>query len=228
MLIAEDLLLLLTDDENGKLAASSSEVDVAVGGAMLVELTLLGRVDVAGPDEDVRKGRLVVTDRTPTGDALLDEALARVARKEGKKPEDVVGSLAKKMRERLYDRLADQGILREEQGRVLGIFPTTRWPAGQSQHEDAVRTRLESALRNGLAGDPRTGALISLLSALGATHKVVDPATLGLTKHQLKDNAKRIGEGAWASAAVRKAIDSMNAAVAVAATVATTAAVSGS
>jgi hypothetical protein len=116
-----------------------------------------------------------VTDPTPTGYALLDEALDRVALKEGKKPEDVVGSVAQKMRERPYDRLADQGILREEQGRILGVCPTTRWPAGQSQHEDAVRTRLQSALRNGMAGDPRTGALISLLSPLGATHKVVDP-----------------------------------------------------
>jgi hypothetical protein len=35
MLIAEDLLLLLTNDETGKLVASASEVDVALGGALL-------------------------------------------------------------------------------------------------------------------------------------------------------------------------------------------------
>lgn len=60
MLLAEDLLLLLTDDGTGKLAASSTEVDVALGGALLVELTLMQRVDVAGSDERVREGRLVV------------------------------------------------------------------------------------------------------------------------------------------------------------------------
>jgi hypothetical protein len=79
MLIAEDLLLLLTDDETGKLVASASEVDVALGGALLVELTLMQRLDLAGPSEQVRKGHLVVRDASATSDPLLDEALAMVA-----------------------------------------------------------------------------------------------------------------------------------------------------
>jgi hypothetical protein len=57
MLLAEDLLLLLTDDDTGQLAASSAEVDVALGGALLIELALTGRVDVASSDERVRCGR---------------------------------------------------------------------------------------------------------------------------------------------------------------------------
>lgn len=78
MLIAEDLLLLLTNDETGKLVASASEVDVALGGALLVELTLMQRLDLAGPSEQVRKGHLVVRDASATSDPLLDEALAMV------------------------------------------------------------------------------------------------------------------------------------------------------
>ena len=66
----------LTDDDSGRLVASADGVDVALGGAMLIELTLLGRVDVAGPGESVRKGRLLVKDVGPTPDPLLDEALA--------------------------------------------------------------------------------------------------------------------------------------------------------
>ena len=73
MLIAEDLLLLLTDDDSGKLTGTVSEVDVALGGAMLIELTLMGRVDVAGPSDSVRKGRLVVRDPSPTDDLFLDD-----------------------------------------------------------------------------------------------------------------------------------------------------------
>ena len=78
MLLAEDLLLLLTDDDSGKLAASGAEVDVALGGALLVELALMERVDIAGPDESVREGRLLVRNPGPTGDGLLDETLAAV------------------------------------------------------------------------------------------------------------------------------------------------------
>jgi hypothetical protein len=129
MLLAEDLLLVLTDDDAGKLAASSTNVDLALGGALLVELALMDRVDVAGAEERVREGRLVIRDTNPTGDGLLDEALAIVEHKEGKKPKSVVARLGKGVRVRLYDRLTKAGVLRAEEDRVLGIFPTHRWLA---------------------------------------------------------------------------------------------------
>ena len=119
MLIAEDLLLLLTNDATGKLAASASKVDVALGGALLVELALMQRVDVAGPSEDVRAGRLVLRDASATSDPLLDEALATVREKQGKRPQNVVTALGKHVRIRLYDRLVDRGLLRRESGKIL-------------------------------------------------------------------------------------------------------------
>lgn len=217
MLIAEELLLLVTDDGTGKLTVSSHEVDVALGGALLIELTLMQRVDVAGEGEHVRQGRLVVKDAGPTGIDLLDEALEKIARKQGKKPQDVVTSLVKTLRPRLYERLAKQGVLSEQRVKTLGLFPATRWPAHDSAHEEALRRGLETALRNGLAGEPRTAALVSLLHALKAVHKAISPEAVGMSKHDLNASAKRISEGDWASAAVRKAIESINATVAIAA-----------
>ncbi len=213
MLIAEDLLLLLTNDDTGKLASSSSEVDVALGGALLVELALMQRVDLAGPSDQVRKGRLIVRDASATSDPLLDEALATVGARQGKKPQNVVTALGKHVRTRLYDRLTDRGLLRAESGSILGVFPSHRWPAQDAAHEEALRNDLVAALRNASTDSARTGALISLLLALKAVHKVVDPATAGLSKPQLNDSAKRIAEGDWSSDAVRRAIDGMNAAV---------------
>jgi hypothetical protein len=213
MLLAEDLLLLLTDDDSGKLAASSTEVDVALGGALLVELTLMHRVDVAGSDERVRAGRLVVRDPGPTGDGLLDEALTVVGQKEGKKPQNVVARLGKRARVRLYERLVAGGVLRAADDRILGIFPTHRWPSKDAAHESTVRAGLVTALREGATSEARTGALVSLLLALKAVHKAVDPGSVGLSKKELNANAKRIAEGEWAAKAVRQAIDSMNAAV---------------
>jgi hypothetical protein len=64
-----------------------------------------------------------------------------------------------------------------------------------------------------MATDPRTGALISLLLALKALHKAVDPAAAGLSRQEMNARAQRIAEGDWASGAVRQAIDSMHAAV---------------
>ncbi len=213
MLLAEDLLLLLTDDDSGKLAAPGAEVDVALGGALLVELALMERVDVAGSDERVREGRLVVRDPGPTGDGLLDEALAIVGQKEGKKPQSIVARLGKRVRVRLYERLVAGGVLRAEDDRAFGIFPTHRWPSKDAAHESTVRAGLVTALREGTTAEARTGALVSLLLALKAVHKAVDPGSVGLSKKELNANAKRIAEGDWAAQAVRRAIDSMNAAV---------------
>jgi hypothetical protein len=213
MLLAEDLLLLLTDDDTGKLAASSTEVDVALGGALLAELALMDRVDVAGADERVREGRLVVRDANPTADSLLDEALAIVEHKEGKKPKSVVARLGKGLRVRLYDRLVQGGVLRAEGDRVLGIFPTHRWPATDAAHEVSVRTGLATGLRDGATADERTGALVALLHALKVEDKVVEAGSVGLTKKVLNANARRIAEGDWAAKAVRQAIEDTDTAV---------------
>ena len=48
MLLAEDLLLLVTDGASGRLSVPGVQADAGLGGANLVELTLLGKVDVAG------------------------------------------------------------------------------------------------------------------------------------------------------------------------------------
>ncbi len=213
MLIAEDLLLLLTAEDSGKLAASSTHADVALGGALLVELALMERVDIAAPEERVREGRLVVKDAGPTGDSVLDEALAALAQKEGKKPQSVVAALGKGKRVRLYERLAAGGLLRPEDRRILGIFPSHRWPAEDAGHEEAVRAGLVAALRQGGTTDARTGALVSLLLALDVVDKVVGPESVGLSRRELNASAKRIAEQDWAATAVRSAIDSINAAI---------------
>jgi hypothetical protein len=217
MLIAEDLLLLLTADDTGKLAADSTNTNMALGGALLAELALTQRVDIAGPDERVREGRLIVRDASPTGDSVLDDALATVGHKEGKKPQSVVAAVGKRTRVRLYERLAEAGLLRPEEGRILGIFPTHRWPAEHTGHEAAVRAALATALRHDVTTDARTRELVSLLLALKAVHKAVAPESVGLSKRKLNASAKRIAEGDWVGKAVRSAID-MDTAITIGAT----------
>jgi Golgi phosphoprotein 3 (GPP34) len=213
MLIVEDLLLLLTADDTGKLAADRTNTDVALGGALLAELALMQRVDITGPEERGREGRLIVRDAGPTGDSVLDEALATIGHKEGRKPQSVVGALGKRTRLGLYERLVEAGLLHAEEGRILGMFPTVRWPADHADHEAAVRANLITALRDGVTTDARTRALISLLLALKVVHKAVAPESVGLSKRELNASAKRIAEGDWVGKAVRSAIDTETAAI---------------
>lgn len=219
MLIAEDLLLLLTDDATGKLAVEASKLDVSLGGAMLVELTMAERVAL-----DDRK-RIAVPNPTPTGDAPLDAALNLLEAKQGKKPSSVVGALCKNLRSELYQRLAERGVVRAEKSRVLGLFPARRWPAGDAAHEQEVRRALVACLVDQASVDSRTAALVALLHALRSVHKVVRPAEHGLSRKELNRRAQAVADGDWGSAAVRKAVDDMTAAITAGVMVATTAAI---
>jgi hypothetical protein len=210
MLIAEDLLLLLYDDESGKPIAGSPGLDYALGGAVLIELTLMGKVDIAGPGEQVKAGRLKILDTTPTGDAVLDERLAILAGKPGAKPKDLMGKLSKKLRDQVLAKLAERGVLEAEKDKVLGLFPVTRWPAKDARHEAEVRSGLENVLKLGTQPDERTAALIALLNALNVVPKVVTDA---VDKKALKRRAKEISESDWAASAVRRAVQDMQAAV---------------
>jgi len=117
--------------------AKQEAVDVALGGALLVELTLMRRVDLADPSEQVRTGRLVVRDATATSDPLLDEALATVGEKQGKKPQNVVTALGKGVRVRLY-------------------ACTTAWPAAASCGRRAGRPSAFSPATTGRLWTPPT------------------------------------------------------------------------
>jgi Golgi phosphoprotein 3 GPP34 len=221
MLIAEDLLLLLYDDETGKPITGSPGLDYALAGAVLIELTLLGKLDITGPGDPGKAGRLKIVDDLPTGEPVLDERLAYVADKPGKRPKDQIGRMSKHLRDQLLTRLDERGVLQAAEGKVLGLFPVTRWPAKDARHEAAVRSRLESVLKVGATPDERTSALIALLSALNVVPKVVTDA---VDKRALKQRAKEIAESDWAADAVKKAVTEMQAAVTAAIVASTTAA----
>jgi hypothetical protein len=221
MLIAEDLLLLVTDDASGRLSAPAAQVDAGLGGANLVELTLRNKVDLSGGQDQGRPGRIIVRDPSPAGDAVLDAALEVVIAHQGKRPSTLIRPLGKNLRRTLYQRLADSGVVRAEQGRILGVFPAHRWPAQDASHEAEVRRLVAQALVQQVAPDTRTAALIALLHALKCEHKIVDPRQCGLSKRELRARAEEIAKGNWASEAVRKAIEEMMAAVIAATTAAT-------
>jgi len=222
MLLAEDLLLLVTDDASGRLSAPAEQVDAGLGGANLVELTLRNKVDLTGEQDPGRRGRIIVRDRSPAGDAVLDAALEILIARQGKRPSTLIKPLSKNLRRTLYQRLADRGVVRAERGRVLGVFPVRRWPAEDASEEAEVRRLMTQALVQQEAPDTRTAALIALAHAVGCVDKIVDPRQHGLSRRQLRARAAEIAKGNWASEVVRKAIEEMMAAVIVTITAITT------
>jgi hypothetical protein len=218
LILAEDLLLLALDDETGRSRVDGSSLPVGLGGAVLLELALAGRVEVEKQGGVFSRERVLVRDSAPLDDPVLTDGLALVGEKP-RSPQDLVNRLGKGLQRRLQERLAERGVLRQESGRLLGIFPHERWPADDSRHEDEVRRRLHEVLVVGTTPDERTAALVALLSALDHAHKVLEGLD-GPARRAVRRRAKEVAEGAWAADAVRGAIQAMQAAVLTAVTAA--------
>ncbi|RMI08729.1 GOLPH3/VPS74 family protein [Cellulomonas triticagri] len=219
-LIAEDLLLLLLDDEKG--TPTSSSLDTALGGALLLELALAGAVHVRERTSVWSSAKVVVDPGASVADPVLAEALRRVAERE-RAASDLVNRLGKGARDALGDRLVERGLLVRQEDRVLGLFPRTRWLAADTAHEAEVRRALTAVLVQGLQPDARTGALVALLSSVDKAPSAVDLG--GVPAREVRRRAKEVAEGSWAAKAVQDAVAAAMAAVmagVTAATVATT------
>ncbi len=198
-IIAEEVLLLAYGEADGRQLVGSTELDAALGGSLLAELAVNGRIDLADR-------KVTVLDSTPLGEEELDATLARIAAEpKERKPDWWVHRLrSSKLRKRLLSRLAERGVLGEEQRRVLGIFPSTRYPERDPSVERDVRERVESVL-SGTAPDERVAVLVAVLHAAKIDRKAFPGAD--------RKRVKEITEGTWAGDAVAKSIAAVNAAV---------------
>jgi hypothetical protein len=169
---------------------------------------------------------VVVVDSRPVEDEILDRVL-REAGARRRRAARLVPVVSKGLRRRLLDRAEGSGLLRAERVRILGLFPVERWPAADPRPRREVLRRLREVLVDGASADPRTSALIALLSSVGAAHLVVGPLPRAQRK-AVQRRANEIGQEPWAAEAVRRAVAAVQAAVAAGAAGAVVAATSAS
>ncbi|MGL4175049.1 MAG: GPP34 family phosphoprotein, partial [Dermatophilaceae bacterium] len=81
-------------------------------------------------------------DGLPSPSCSLDTAHARLTEKSDEKAQRAIGRIGKSAKDTTYEMLAAKGLVRREDGRVLGLFPTTRWPAADARAEAEVRAEL--------------------------------------------------------------------------------------
>ncbi len=206
----EEILLLELDDEKG--TSGSTMYAQAMGGAVVAELLLEGRIRLG---ED-KKRRVEVVDARPVGDPLLDAMLAEMAA--AKKPKQGSEWVAKvagkgKLKAEVAGRLVAAGVLRQEEAKVLGIFPTTHYPARDARPEREVRARLTRAICTDTQDvDARTIVLVALADAGGLLPRVIEKPRL----KERKERIKAITSGHAVRAVTQEAIDAVHAAVMVA------------
>lgn len=208
MLLAEELLLLLLDDETGKMSGTSAmSVDTVLGGAVLVDLTLAGRIGVTARKPGAQPDRLDVLSGAGTGDPLLDEALARLAEKDGTAAANAVYHASRGVRKAVTERLVESGVLTEERRRVLGIFPSRTLPPADPEPERELRTRVDDVVAGRAPVDERTGALLALLSSSGLLLEAFPQPDKAAGK-AFRHRVEQLATGTWASDATRDVVDS--------------------
>ncbi|MFD5468636.1 GPP34 family phosphoprotein [Kitasatospora sp. NPDC127059] len=215
--LAEELVLLSLDDESGA-PKEGTNTSWAAAGGLLAELVLAGRAEVAD-------GRIAVTDRTSTGEPLVDGRLERLAEwADGRRPGRAKAAewLARDRSTVLRDtelRLCERGVVAERRHRVLGLFPVRLYPATDGSVERALRARLADVVLNGAEPDLRTAALVALLHSAGL-HRLAFPE---LPRKRVQPRFAEVAEGEWAGESVREAIRNMQATMAAVITAATAA-----
>jgi len=161
----EEIVLLQLDDRHGSFVdLPQSAADVVIAGAALMELALANRVDA-----DLE--RLIVVDAAPTGDDILDGAMARLTASGDELTSAGAVALvtldSRKFQEKALERLVAKGVLRQTDGRWLWVFHSRRYPVLDDREQREVKTRLRQVLLTDEIPDPRDVVLICLIDACG-------------------------------------------------------------
>jgi len=159
----EEIVLLLLDETHGEFVPLPESVfAIVMSGAALMDLALHNRIDT-----DLEK--MIVVDRAPLGDDILDDVLAGLGK--AKSNLDITDALydvalaAEDYRALALKRLIAHGILREENGRHLWVFRTRRYPVIDDTEQQEVRARLRQVLLTDDIPDPRDVVLVCLVDA---------------------------------------------------------------
>ncbi len=157
--ITEELVLLLLDDRAAFLPVPEHTLESVLTGAVLMDLAFAGRIDT-----DLES--LIVTDRTPTGNPLLDRVLGAIADRPGvTDARHWVGLLSGDtagIGDHVLGSLAVRGILAARPRH-------SPWAPPFTFHDHAARREIRQRIGDTILTDdipePRDVALISLADA---------------------------------------------------------------
>lgn len=164
MRLAEELLLLLREDDGTLYRVPEWFARYALGGAVLMDLALEHRIDT-----DAQK--LFVTDSTPVGDELLDPMLSEI--EHSQKTHDALYWLdhstrhADEIRDKALSRLIDNGILELKDNRYLWIFGTRNYLLKEKEVESELIQRIRSVLITDTIPDPKDTMIVTLAEGCG-------------------------------------------------------------
>ena len=164
---AEELMLLLLDNENGEfIQVPNRTMQYALAGAVLMDLASEYCIDT-----DLEQ--LILLDPTPVGDDLLDPTLADIAQETN--VHDIgfwverTTERADSIREKALARLSERGILEVDEGGfvslTLWVSRARRYPISEDKVKQEVMLRIMGVLFTDDIPEPRDVVLICLVDA---------------------------------------------------------------
>ena len=162
---AEEILLLILDDDGSFLPTRGGAMEYILAGAVLMDLAFANRIDT-DPEH------LTCLDTTPTGNPILDQALEHITNAGQPKDtrgwiETLAGQDTTEIRQQALASLIERGILEAQDKKFLWVFRARRYPTIDGRVEREVRLRISDVLLSDDIPDPRDVAMICLVDASG-------------------------------------------------------------
>ena len=165
--LPEELILMLLNEENGYFHQIAGwQLNCAVIGAVLAELSLLERIDT-----DLES--LFVVDETETGDPALDPILKEIAREPRKRNArywiERFALRAESIIDLTLDRLVQEKILEHHEGEFWTLARTTWLPGAHSRPQEVsvghlIKTRISNLIFSDMIPDPRSVIVVCLVN----------------------------------------------------------------
>lgn len=203
---AAEIFLLLTKDEGGA-ESWGTQTGWALSAATIADLLLQERVTL-GEEKDPR---VHVVDATPTGHAVLDKVLSRLVEKDGTKLSTLVQDSKLNPEAEVVDVLVSHGVVDVVPKKLLGLVPEKR-PTVNPAPEREIRERLRAILAGGRP-TATDATVLAILQSLDVAKKVLSDEAAAMSAQELKHRvAEATGEVA-VGAAIKRALDGLNAAL---------------
>ncbi|HEY7301943.1 MAG TPA: GPP34 family phosphoprotein [Xanthobacteraceae bacterium] len=183
--LADEILVLMLRDDTGELKTECAKLaPVAIAGGLLMELSVVGRIDT-----DLKS--LFVVDSKPTGDDLLDYAIEEIAGEAKRRPSawwiERLAGPGPDLLNKVLQRLVRAGVLLMDNRRYLWVFSRRAYPQNSGREEREAKSRLLSVINGDELPEPRDTLLLGLAQASGVLHTMLSP-------DEMRRSANRIAE----------------------------------
>jgi len=170
--LADEIAVLMLRDDTGEIRTECIDVaNIAIGGGILMELSMLGRIDT-----DLKS--LFIVDPSPVGDDLLDRELEEIDAAEAQSSAWWIERLSRQspdLLSKILERLVQAGILLVENRQYLWFFSRRAYPQNTGREEREAKARLASIIHGNELPDPRDTLLLGLAQASGVLSVIFPP-----------------------------------------------------